>query len=171
MTQNELQSLFATALANGCTIGRGTSYSSFSGDGGIPTEGEDVILATAMDTIKVEPSSVSTNLVVYYKTQSGRWISKNSLFGKHYLDKPNGAALVKDMQCRTEFVSEPVHKTEDLIIDGNKVTVYCFTSDVKVKYGKKDKVYLPVQVDAYNYATRTMNVTREAENYATLTVG
>lgn len=169
MDKNNLQSLFANAIANGATIGNGTSF--FVAGEGLPTEGTDAILATTQDTIKVEPSQRSTNLVVYYKTKSGRWISKNSLFGRHFLDAANSAAKVNQMLPRAEVKSGIAHSLVDLTVGGKKVTVYCFDAETPITFSKRPKVYLPVENDAWNASTRTMNVSREATDYAMLTVG
>lgn len=173
MTNESLQAMFANAIAEGAVLGNGTSY--FNGEG-FPVEGDDVILATAEGTIKVAPGQNTPNLVVSYLTKGGRWVSKNTLFGRHYLTSANKAAQVSDMKCRTTFAKPVAHKVQQIRVkaaDGTsrEVSVYTFDADTPVKFGKIDKVFLPASNNAWNKETRTMQVDRERENYATLTVG
>lgn len=168
MDSKNLQALFQNQVNNGATIGNGTTY--FQASESLPVSGEDVILASNEGTIKVEPSSRSTNLVVYYLTKGGRWISKNTLFGRHFLETANPMARIQDMQCRTVLKNIP-HEIQRITVAGKTVDVYLFTKDTKIVFGKKDSVYGPVQQDAWNPSTRTMNVSRQMTDYATLTVG
>ena len=181
MTKEQLAGVVKNALnaaMDGVTeVAQGTFY--FEGAGaGLPQSGEDTILATDADSIKFESSSNSARLRPFYKTKNGLWLSATQLFGRHYSTQ-QGKVPMDSLKCRTQFNEGVKHELVGVSVrtpDGKTISgkIYAFSEDTKVTFGAIDagKIYLPASENAYDRATRTMNMDHANANpYATLTVG
>lgn len=182
MDEKDLKASLQAAVEAGGEIGNSTSY--FSGTG-IPTAGDDAILASIPEeTLKFLPGS-NGKLTVQYKTKSGSWISKGVLTGRHYTSVANDTAKVTDMLCRTTGLDRvktqvlPVVATckgEDGKVFSKTVNVLVFTEDAPFHYTDLGQVFLPIQGTperpAWDAKNKIMHVTRpSSEHYGGLVLG
>lgn len=170
MDSKSLGAKVEVALGQGMTIGGSSSYF-------VPAEswdeGEYVILKTEDDAIKFEPSSKSSNLVTYYKVRDAkgadRWVSKNTLFGRHFVAAA-GRYKISEMSCRTSMKNVSYH-IEDFVFGGKKLSIFVFDGDTKFTCAfSKAPVYLADQ-DGWDPASKTMSCKTSKENYPLFTLG
>lgn len=171
MTESDLKDRFQEAINEGGLIGSSTSY--FSGDA-LPSSGEDCLLATTKETMRVLPGQTG-KLSVQYLTRGGRWISKGILNGRHYLKAGNAAAKVSDMLCRTTGLEKAKTSVMTFSVTtpegARPVSVLVFTEDCPITFTNLGTVYLPVLGNAWDAKSKTMNCTRETSDYTGLVLG
>ena len=171
MTESDFKDRFQQAVNEGAEIGKSTSY--FSGEG-LPSSGEDCILATTEDTIRILPGQTG-KLSVQYLTRGGRWLSKGTLSGRHYLKAANTAVKVSDILCRTTGLEKAKTSVVTFSVTtpegARPVSVLVFTEDCPLRYTNLGTVYLPVLENAWDSKAKTMNCTRETSDYSGLVLG
>lgn len=174
MLNQNLSDALQVAVNAGGAVGGGANY--FNQDAVVPPPppGSKVILKP--NGVKFERTSQGYISVVYEvepNTFGITSIPKSHLFGRHYTLAP-GKFQMNDIKCRTTGFDQTwgeVCQAQYKEPGQNRVQtidVWNPTTRVEVTYDALPLVYLANGRDAWDKTTRTMDMSKEKTNYATL---
>lgn len=170
-----------TLVKDGITISGSTGQ--FNSGGDLPKEGTWTLLASNDEKNIVLESTTNGTIVVLYRAldpEGGEhWISKNTLFGKHYVLE-EGEYPMPDIICRTtgfemEWIEKATLKPDFLkkkTAARKQFDVFLFKENIKITFSTAHDVYTaenyPEKKTSWDPERKVMNMAHPREEYVLL---
>ena len=174
MLNQNLSDALQVAVNGGAAVGSGASYYNPEGVVPPPPPGSKVVIKA--HGVRFERTNQGYISVVYDVKENSygiKSIPKSHLFGKHFT-RTSGKFAMNDIECRTtgfdpawgevcqaQFKEKGSERLQTIDIWDPEV-------DIEVTYDALPIVYVANGRDAWDKATRRMDMSKERTNYATL---